>query len=187
MRAPVLIVIAAILVAGGAVGVIAYKNYYGSGTSTSETGTTTILSSYTNTSAACDNLPSPAPGDSPGSVTDNGSNIYFTIIEADPSGPYEGMNGSAYHLGSAANPINWPVINVRQGQIVHIHVVNCAGAEAHGFAISHYLNAGVEIREGQTFDITFAANQAGTFRVYCNIFCSIHPLMQNGLLNVTAT
>jgi heme/copper-type cytochrome/quinol oxidase subunit 2 len=42
------------------------------------------------------------------------------------------------------------------------------------------------LREGQSFDISFTANQAGTFKVYCDIFCSIHPLMQNGLLNVTA-
>jgi hypothetical protein len=186
MRATFLIVILAIIiVAGGVTGVIVYQNYHG-GTSITQTSSTTISSTFTNVTSVCNNLPSPAPGDNPGFVTDNGSNIYFTVIEADPSGPYEGMNGSAYHQGNAANPINWPVLNVRQGQTVHIHLVNCAGAEPHGFAIFHYLNAGVEVREGQSFDISFAANQVGTFRVYCNIFCSIHPLMQNGLLNVTA-
>ncbi len=120
-----------------------------------------------------------APGIANSSTTS--STAYFTIIEADPVNNYEGMNGSAFHVSSP-----WPIIQVHQGQTVVIHIYNCASSEAHGFAITHYLNAGATIQEGQSYTVMFAANQAGTFRIYCNIFCAIHPLMQNGELIVTS-
>ncbi len=68
-----------------------------------------------------------------------------------------------------------------------IRVYNCATSESHGFAITHYFDSGAAVRPGQSFTFTFVADQPGTFRIYCNIFCAIHPLMQNGELVVTAT
>ena len=94
---------------------------------------------------------------------------------------YEGMNGSRYH--SLTTP--WPVIQVYQGQKVEINVFNCASSEAHGFAISTYFNAGATVRPGESYTVTFSANQIGTFRMYCSIFCAIHPYMQNGELIVS--
>ncbi|MDG6964228.1 MAG: hypothetical protein JRM83_04460 [Nitrososphaerota archaeon] len=114
----------------------------------------------------------------------SGSHVYFLIIETDPASPYAGMNGSANVPVTA----HWPVIYVKQNQTVSIHVINCASSEAHGFQISHYdsearsLNA---IQPGGSYSVTFTATEVGAFRIYCSIFCSIHPLMQNGYLVVT--
>jgi len=103
----------------------------------------------------------------------------FLIVEADPGNVYEGMNGSAYHMDEA-----WPVMIVHEGQTVVIHIINCASSESHGFAITHYFDAGVALGSGHSYTLTFVATEKGTFRVFCNIFCAIHPLMQNGQLVV---
>ncbi|MDE1852956.1 MAG: hypothetical protein KGI38_04305 [Thaumarchaeota archaeon] len=115
----------------------------------------------------------------------NGDHAYFLIVETDPigpTGPYAGMNGSYYV------PITeqWPTMNVKLGQIVSIHVINCATSEPHGFQISFYDDKSpISVQAGQSYSVTFTATEAGTFRVYCGIFCSIHPFMQNGALVVS--
>jgi heme/copper-type cytochrome/quinol oxidase subunit 2 len=126
-------------------------------------------------------------------VARNGSTTArFTVIESDPNqslaikgypnGPYEGMNGSAYHLKTP-----WPIMIVHKGQTVVIDVYNCATSESHAFAIAHYYPAGAVVHPGQSITIgPFTVNQTGNFTVYCNIFCSIHFFMQNGRLDVTA-
>ena len=121
-------------------------------------------------------------GSAPGIANESSSNstAYFTIIESDPGSIYEGMNGSAYHMST-----QWPVLEVEQGQNVVIHVYNCASSESHGFSITHYFNSGVAVAPGQSYILGFTADQAGDFRVFCSIFCAIHPLMQNGELIVT--
>jgi FtsP/CotA-like multicopper oxidase with cupredoxin domain len=138
----------------------------------------------------CDSLPhSPPQGFA--EASNNSSTATFTIIESDPNstlaiqgypnGPFEGMNGSAYHYS-----VPWPVMVVHRGQAVSIHVYNCASSESHGFAISHYFNAGVTVHAGSSYTVSFTASQEGNFTVYCNVFCAIHPLMQNGRLVVTS-
>lgn len=135
----------------------------------------------TSTTISCNNIPK-APSSSSGdaNATQEGPVAHFLIIDADPGSNFEGMNGSAYHLS-----VPWPVMAVRQNQTVVIQVLNCASSEPHGFAISHYLNGGVTLRQGESTTVTFVANQKGTFRVYCSIFCVIHQDMQNGELIVT--
>jgi hypothetical protein len=92
----------------------------------------------------------------------------------------QGFNGSKSH----SNP--WPVMNVRKGDFVTIHIENDdSTGEPHAFAITHYLDSGIKLPAGQSHDFNFTADQAGTFLVYCNIFCTIHVYMQNGQLNVT--
>jgi heme/copper-type cytochrome/quinol oxidase subunit 2 len=85
-----------------------------------------------------------------------------------------GFNGSATHSD------RWPVMKVAQGQVVTLHIVNQDPVEPHGLAITHYFVSGVTVTPGKTYDLTFTASQTGSFRVYCSIFCGIHPLMQNG-------
>jgi heme/copper-type cytochrome/quinol oxidase subunit 2 len=118
-----------------------------------------------------------------GQATSNpsSSHAYFLIVESDPGNPYEGMNGSAYQPPNTS----WPILHVSKGQTVTIHVINCASSEAHGFAIDHYFNNGLTAEPGGSYNVTFTADQTGTFRVYCNVFCAIHPLMQNGQLIVS--
>ncbi len=115
------------------------------------------------------------------STSGNNQTVHFTIMISDPSNPDAGMNGSYYK--SAATP--WPVLNVKVGQTVVINVVN-NGTEPHGFAIDHYFNGGVGLGQNHSYTVTFQAKETGTFRIYCSIFCAIHPLMQNGQLIVSS-
>lgn len=99
--------------------------------------------------------------------------IHFTITESN-----QGFNDSAYHSGT------WPVMNVVLGQSVTILVENNDTVATHGFVITRYFDAGVQLRPGETHKVTFVANQTGAFQVFCNIVCPVHPSMQNGKLIV---
>jgi heme/copper-type cytochrome/quinol oxidase subunit 2 len=73
---------------------------------------------------------------------------------------------------------------------VTIVVCNADHTQTHGFQIDNYLPPGVRvvsISPGQVFRVSFIANVAGKFRVYCFIFCTVHWAMQSGELIVTAT
>ncbi len=113
-------------------------------------------------------------GGSAGNSTKTSNKVHFTIYESE-----RGFNNSAAYIGS------WPIMTVAQGQTVTIRVINSESVEAHGFAIDHYFT-GISLRPNQFYDVTFVADQAGTFRVYCNIFCAVHSFMQNGELVVSS-
>jgi heme/copper-type cytochrome/quinol oxidase subunit 2 len=92
-----------------------------------------------------------------------------------------GFNDSLNH---GAPTTSWPVITVHQGQQVNIVVCN-NDVEAHGFQITHYLESSIEsVAPGQAIHLSLVADRQGNFDMYCSIFCSIHPFMQNGLLKV---
>jgi hypothetical protein len=94
-----------------------------------------------------------------------------------------GYNDSVEH-GVPQN--SWPVIDVRQGQNVTIVVCNADPTQAHGFQISHYYDARlVSIASGQVLTVSFTAAEAGSFRVYCSIPCTVHWAMQSGELVVS--
>jgi heme/copper-type cytochrome/quinol oxidase subunit 2 len=100
--------------------------------------------------------------------------VHFTVLITK-----DGFNSTSLSLAPS------PIMNVCRGQTVTILVKNNDSTQQpHGFAIDHYLNSGVAIRPGESYSLTFVAAEKGTFRVYCNIFCTIHPYMQNGELNV---
>jgi len=93
-----------------------------------------------------------------------------------------GFNDSADH-GVPQNP--WPVIHTTLGTTLNITVVN-EDHQSHGFQVAHYyVNSIVAIPAGQTLHVTFLANQAGTFQIYCEIPCTIHWAMQSGELIVS--
>ena len=94
-----------------------------------------------------------------------------------------GYNDSAGH-GVGPND-SWPVLNVQKGQSVNVVVCN-TDIEAHGFQIFHYFDSHtVSIAPRQVIRVSFVANQTGTFRIYCSIFCVPHaPYMQYGELIV---
>jgi hypothetical protein len=94
----------------------------------------------------------------------------------------DGFNDSVDH-GVPANW--WPVINATQGQTVNITVCN-TDFQAHGFQVTHYFDSRTTtIVPGQVLHVSFVAQQTGEFRIYCDIFCSIHWAMQSGLLRVS--
>jgi len=106
-----------------------------------------------------------------------------------PAGGYliiadeEGFNGSKM-VGSPT--ASWPNINVTRGSAVNIVVCN-ADTFTHGFQIDNYFNSNIEsVAPGQVITVSFMASKAGTFRIYCSIFCPVHVFMQSGELSVTA-
>ncbi len=78
----------------------------------------------------------------------------------------------------------WPILCVHEGDTVQLTVEN-TGSEPHGFVIAHYYEQGISLTEGQRANITFVAGKAGSFIIYCDIFCSVHQWMLSGILVVT--
>ena len=88
-------------------------------------------------------------------------------------------------IGHGAPENAWPIINVTEGQTVNITVCN-TDVQAHGFQITHYYDSEVvSVAPNQVLHVSFVANKAGAFQIYCSIFCSIHVFMQSGQLRVT--
>lgn len=104
----------------------------------------------------------------------------FFLIIAD----LQGFNDSVTHIESSPNE-PWPVIKVHRGDHVNILVCNTDDYSPHGFAIEHYLDAGVALMPHESFRVSFVADQVGSFTMYCNIFCPVHPYMLNGQVIVT--
>ena len=111
-----------------------------------------------------------------------------------PSSPCEGVTGAIRHFtiiadvngfnDSSHHPGSWPIMNVDKCDQVSITVVN-KDIQAHGFAIDYYAVKGADVPGLQSYLYpTFLASKPGPFRVYCISQCTIHSLMQNGLLNV---
>jgi nitrous-oxide reductase len=76
------------------------------------------------------------------------------------------------------------VIEVNEGDEVTIHLTNIDFDEdiTHGFAINRY-DLNFEVQPGQTESITFKADKAGTYPMYCTNFCSaLHQEMTGYLL-----
>jgi hypothetical protein len=173
---PILVIAIALVLAGAAVsGLVVYGGFLRPPAEGSGPNCSSIENAPTPTGFAKSNSSSPTAN--------------FLIVESD-SAPFEGMNGSYYHTPPFDQAYNssleyWPIIQVYQGQMVTITVMNCASSEPHGFAIGHYFNSGVTLGEGQRYIVTFQANTVGKFSVYCNVLCAIHPYMQNGLLIVS--
>ena len=106
------------------------------------------------------------------------SAAYFVVVMAN-EGMNVGFNGSKFISGS------WPTMNVTLGSIVTIHVINNDTVQSHGFAIQRYFS-GFALGPGTCSDVTFSADQSGSFLVYCYISCTIHVFMQNGKVNVNS-
>jgi FtsP/CotA-like multicopper oxidase with cupredoxin domain len=104
---------------------------------------------------------------------------YFLIV-AD----INGYNDSVDHIQKFSNE-PWPVIRVSRGDRVNILVCNLDDYSPHGFAINHYFDVGIALMPHDSYRVSFIADQDGTFIMYCNIFCPVHPYMQNGELIVT--
>ena len=102
-----------------------------------------------------------------------GATRSFTVIV-----DQTGYNGSGFQAGP------WPIITVQRCDNVVFTVIN-NDTQAHGFAVASYSNAGLELVGGDHQKLQFQVTRIGQFRIYCTSFCTIHKLMQNGLLNVT--
>ena len=99
----------------------------------------------------------------------------FILVIADLSG----FNDSIAH-GAPFNP--WPVIRVRQGDVVRLLVCNTDSTQPHALAIQTYFDRGIIMAPGEAFRIQFQATLAGSFVIYCNIFCTVHAFMVGRLI-----
>ncbi len=74
-----------------------------------------------------------------------------------------------------------PTIEFQRGDTVNILVCNLDPVQSHGFAIDHYFAAGVTLRPGESFKVSFVARDTGSFTIYCNVFCTVHTFMKGTL------
>ena len=76
-------------------------------------------------------------------------------------------------------------IRVKEGDTVRVHITNLEQAydATHGFAIEAY-NINLSLEPGESNDVTFVADRAGTFPLYCTEFCSALHLEMAGYLVV---
>jgi len=77
------------------------------------------------------------------------------------------------------------VVRVKEGDTVVWHIDNLEQAydATHGFAINSY-NINLSIEPGEHADVTFKADRAGVFPMYCTEFCSALHLEMAGYLVV---
>jgi FtsP/CotA-like multicopper oxidase with cupredoxin domain len=101
----------------------------------------------------------------------------YAIIIADGTG----FNGSKSH-GAPVTP--WPPIQVKRNETVSLLICNQDPIQAHGFVIDHYFDGGVVLNPGEAYKISFVASDAGAFRIFCYVFCTVHTYM-SGQLRVT--
>ena len=73
------------------------------------------------------------------------------------------------------------VVRVKEGDTVHWHLTNLEQAydATHGFAINAY-NINLSLEPGEHSDVTFKADRAGVFPLYCTEFCSALHLEMAG-------
>jgi nitrous-oxide reductase len=77
------------------------------------------------------------------------------------------------------------ILRVKEGDTVHLHLTNTEQAydATHGFAVgSHDINLSLE--PGEHANVTFKADRAGVFPMYCTEFCSALHLEMAGYLLV---
>ncbi len=98
---------------------------------------------------------------------------YVTLI-LDSSG----FNDSNTRTTSSTLP---RLLEFQRGETVNLLVCNF-DTGTHGFAITHYFDAGVTLRAGESYKISFVANDTGYFTIYCNLLCPIHQFMLGKLV-----
>ncbi len=74
------------------------------------------------------------------------------------------------------------LLQFQNGQTVNLMICNFDPVEAHGFVISHYFDAGVTLKPGESYKISFVAKDTGAFTIYCNVLCSVHQFMVGKLV-----
>jgi nitrous-oxide reductase len=77
------------------------------------------------------------------------------------------------------------IVRVKEGETVHLHITNVEQAKdaTHGFAIGQ-LNVNLSLEPGEHSNVTFVADRAGVYPLYCTEFCSALHLEMAGYLLV---
>jgi nitrous-oxide reductase len=96
-----------------------------------------------------------------------------------------GPDGVHAYISAIRSHFTPDTIRVKEGDTVHIHIVNIEQAKdaTHGFSIaSHNINLSLE--PGKHANVTFVADKAGVYPIYCTEFCSALHLEMAGYLIV---
>jgi nitrous-oxide reductase len=77
------------------------------------------------------------------------------------------------------------IIRVKEGETVHLHITNLEQAydATHGFGLNSY-GINLSLEPGEHANVTFVADKAGVFPMYCTEFCSALHLEMAGYLLV---
>jgi hypothetical protein len=87
-------------------------------------------------------------------------------------------------IGHGAPEKSWPVLDMPVGSNVTITICNTYSQPV-GFQVVHYLQNSIEkVEPGQVITVSFLAVEAGSFEIYCAIFCPIHVYLQSGEVNI---
>ena len=85
-----------------------------------------------------------------------------------------GLNDSIHRASPGTPAIT---LFFQKGDTINILICNLDTIQAHGFAVSHYFDRGVTLRPGDAYKVSFVARDAGSFTIYCNVFCTVHTFM----------
>ena len=107
------------------------------------------------------------------------------VVEANKERVERKADGVHVYMTAIRSHFTPDLIRVKQGDTVKIHIDNVEQAydATHGFAISSY-NINLSIEPGEHSDVTFVADKAGVFPMYCTEFCSALHLEMAGYLLV---
>ena len=106
-------------------------------------------------------------------------------VEANKERVERKADGVHVYMTAVRSHFTPDLIRVKQGDTVKLHIDNIEQAydATHGFAINSY-NINLSIEPGEHSDVTFVADKAGVFPMYCTEFCSALHLEMAGYLLV---
>jgi nitrous-oxide reductase len=92
-----------------------------------------------------------------------------------------GPDGVHVYMSAIRSHFTPDIIRVKQGETVHLHITNQEQAldATHGFALNSY-GINLSLEPGEAGNVTFVADQAGVFPMYCTEFCSALHLEMAG-------
>ena len=111
--------------------------------------------------------------------------VSVNVVEANKERVERKADGVHVYMTAIRSHFTPDIIRVKQGDTVKIHIDNVEQAydATHGFAIDSY-NINLSIEPGEHNDVTFVADKAGVFPMYCTEFCSALHLEMAGYLLV---
>ncbi|MBL0216179.1 MAG: Sec-dependent nitrous-oxide reductase [Myxococcales bacterium] len=107
------------------------------------------------------------------------------VVEANKERVERKADGVHVYMTAIRSHFTPDIIRVKEGDTVKLHVDNIEQAydATHGFAIDSY-NINLSLEPGEHSDVTFVADRAGVFPMYCTEFCSALHLEMAGYLLV---
>ena len=94
-------------------------------------------------------------------------------------------DGVHVHMTAVRSHFTPDTVRVKQGDTVHLHITNLEQTQdaTHGFGLDAY-NINLSLEPGEHNNVTFKADRAGVFPMYCTEFCSALHLEMAGYLLV---